>query len=148
MEIGARIFTAALEAGLDPEKIYLDPITLPVNVAQDQPKKLLETIGQIPAALRSRNPHIVIGLSNLSQGTIQKTLLNSAFLSMAMAAGLDSVILNPEDRELMDTLITGEVLLDKFLYNDDYLKAWRAGKWKCNIFLQELLRIFELFCGY
>lgn len=125
VEIAARILTAATEKEISPDKIYLDPITLPVNAAQDQPKKLLETIGQFKI-LSDPPPHILIGLSNLSQGTKEKSLIDSTFLAMAMGAGLDAAILNPDDAHLMNTLITAEVLLDRFIYNDDYLKAWRA----------------------
>ena len=125
VEIAARVLTAAEGKGIAPEKIYLDPVTLPVNVAQDQPKKLLETIRQFKL-LCDPPPHILIGLSNLSQGAKEKSLLNSTFLAMAMGAGLDAVILNPEDSLLMNTLITAGVLLNNTVYNDDYLKAWRA----------------------
>ncbi len=125
VEIGAKIIIAAEAGGVSPERIYLDPITLPINVAQDQPKKMLETITQVKL-LSDPAPRVVIGLSNLSQRTKEKSLLNSAFLAMAMGAGLDAVILDPEDRLLMDIMITGEVLLNNTIYNDDYLKAWRS----------------------
>ncbi|MFH1038238.1 MAG: dihydropteroate synthase [PVC group bacterium] len=125
VEIAARILLAAQEAGIPPGRIYLDPLTLPINVAQDQPKKMLAAISQF-RLLSDPPPHVLIGLSNLSQGTTEKSLLNSAFLAMAMGAGLDAVILDPEDRLLMDIMITGEILLNNVIYNDDYLKAWRA----------------------
>ena len=125
VEIGAKIIIAAEAAGVSAERIYLDPITLPINVAQDQPGKMLETIGQFKL-LSDPPPHVVIGLSNLSSGTKEKSLLNSAFLAMAMGAGLDAVILDPEDKLLMDILISGEVILNKVIYNDDYLKAYRS----------------------
>ncbi len=125
VEIAARILLAAQEAGVPPGRVYLDPITLPINAAQDQPKKMLEAIAQF-RILTDPPPHIVIGLSNLSQGAGEKSLLNSAFLAMAMGAGLDTAILDPEDKLLMDIMITGEVLLNNVIYNDDYLKAWRA----------------------
>jgi len=125
VEIAARIIIAAQEAGISPEKIYLDPITLPINVAQDQPKRMLETIGQFKL-LSDPPPRVLIGLSNLSQRTIEKSLLTATFLAMAMGAGLDAAILDPEDRLLMDTMISGEVILNNIIYNDDYLKAYRS----------------------
>lgn len=125
IEIAARILIAAESADISPERIYIDPVILPVNIAQDQPKKLLETIGQFKL-LSSPPPHVVIGLSNLAQGTTEKSLLTGAFLAMAMGAGLDSAILDPEESLLMEIMITGEVLLNNVIYNDDYLKAYRA----------------------
>ena len=125
VEIGAKIIIAAEAAGVPPERVLLDPITLPINVAQDQPRKMLETISQFKL-ISDPPPRVVIGLSNLSSGTKEKSLLNSALLAMAMGAGLDAVILDPEDKLLMDTLISSEVILNKVIYNDDYLKAFRS----------------------
>jgi len=127
VEIAARIVLAAEAAGLPPGRLFIDPVTLPINVAQDQPKKLLEAIAQFKL-ISDPPPRVVIGLSNLASGASEKSLLTGAFLAMAMAAGLDAVILDPEDRLLMDLLITGEVLLDRSVYNRDYLKAWRSGR--------------------
>ncbi len=127
VEIAARILIAAEAAGLPPEKLFIDPVTLPVNVAQDQPKKLLEAIAQFKL-LSDPPPRAVIGLSNLASGSGEKSLLTGTFLAMAMGAGLDAVILDPEDTLLMNLMITGEVVLNRVIYNRDYLKAWRAGR--------------------
>jgi len=63
---------------------------------------MLETIGQSSSST-DPPPRVLIGLSNLSQRTIEKSLLTATFLAMAMGAGLDAAILDPEDRLLMDT---------------------------------------------
>lgn len=127
VEIAARILIAAEAAGLPPDRLFIDPVTLPVNVAQDQPKKLIEAVSQFKL-LSDPPPRSVIGLSNLASGSGEKSFLTGAFLAMAMGAGLDAVILDPEDRLLMDLLITGEILLNRVVYNLDYLKAWRSGR--------------------
>jgi 5-methyltetrahydrofolate corrinoid/iron sulfur protein methyltransferase len=44
---------------------------------------------------------------------------------MAIANGLDAAILDVTDKELMDTLITAELLMEKQLYCDSYLDAYR-----------------------
>jgi 5-methyltetrahydrofolate corrinoid/iron sulfur protein methyltransferase len=44
---------------------------------------------------------------------------------MAVASGLDSAILDPEDQELLDTLISAELILNKNIYCDSYLEAYR-----------------------
>ena len=125
IEIAAKILIAAESAGIPPERVYLDPVVLPINIAQDQPKKLMEAIGQF-IILSSPPPHVVIGLSNLAQGTTEKSLLTGTFLAMAAGTGLDAAIIDPEDSLLMEIMITGEVMLNNVIYNDDYLKAYRA----------------------
>ena len=124
VEIGMRELAAALEAGLTADEVYLDPITLPLNCAQAAPMIMLDTIRQFKL-LSDPAPHVVIGLSNLSQGATERGLINRSFLVMAIQAGLDASIHDPLDEELMNAMITAEVLMNKAIYSDSYLKAYR-----------------------
>ena len=124
VEIGMRVLAAAMDVGLSADEVYLDPITLPLNCAQDAPGIMLETIRQFKL-LSDPAPHVVIGLSNLSQGATERGLINRAFLVMAIQAGLDASIHDPLDEELMNAMITAEVLLNRMIYSDSYLKAYR-----------------------
>jgi 5-methyltetrahydrofolate corrinoid/iron sulfur protein methyltransferase len=56
---------------------------------------------------------------------VDRRLINRAFLAMAVGAGLDSAILDPLDTELMDTLIAAEMLMNRAIYSDSFLKAYR-----------------------
>ena len=124
VEIAATIVTTAMDMGLSMNKLYIDPIIIPVNVAQDQPTKLLEVIQQVHM-LADPAPHITIGLSNLSQGASERSLINRTFLAMATGCGLDSAIVDVLDTELMDAWITAEMVLNKQIYSDSFLKAGR-----------------------
>jgi 5-methyltetrahydrofolate corrinoid/iron sulfur protein methyltransferase len=44
---------------------------------------------------------------------------------MAIASGLDAAILDPKDSDLMDAAITAELILNKQIYCDSYLEAYR-----------------------
>jgi len=123
-EIAMRILVSAMEQGISSEKLYIDPITLPVKAVQDQCPKLLAALGQF-LQLADPPPHTVIGLSNVSQRAQEKHLIDRTFLVMCIAHGLDSAILDPLDKDLMDSMITSELLLDKQLYCDAYLEAYR-----------------------
>jgi len=127
VEIGMRTLAAAMEAGVPMDDVYLDPITLPINADQAAPGIMLETISQFKF-LSDPPPHIVIGLSNLSQGTTERELINQTFLVMAIGAGLDASIHDPLDEVLMNFMITAEVLLNKTIYSDLFLKAYRQSK--------------------
>jgi len=124
IEIAMRTIAAAMEAGVDVEKVYLDPIVLPVNVNQTAPGIVLETIRQIKM-LSDPAPHVVVGLSNLGQGSLEKHLINRTFLVMAIGAGMDASIHDPLDDELTNAMVTAELLLNKSIYSDSYLKAYR-----------------------
>jgi len=105
--VAAGIIADCQEKGFPVEELYLDPIVLPVNVAQAQLKDILEAISEFKI-ISSPGPKTILGLSNVSQGSRWRSLVNRTFLTMAVAYGLDSAILNPEDKELIDTLITAE----------------------------------------
>ncbi len=124
LEMAAGIIADCQEKGFPVEELYLDPIVLPVNVAQAQLKDILEAISEFKI-ISSPGPKTILGLSNVSQGSRWRSLVNRTFLTMAVAYGLDSAILNPEDKELIDTLITAEIILNKNIYCDSYLEAYR-----------------------
>jgi 5-methyltetrahydrofolate corrinoid/iron sulfur protein methyltransferase len=124
LELAARILEQAGQSGFALEDLYLDPIVMPVNVAQGQIRDILETIAEFKM-ISTPGGQTIIGLSNISQGAKNRSLINRTFLTMAVASGLDSAILDPKDKELMDTLITAELILNKNIYCDSYLEAYR-----------------------
>ena len=124
LDLAATIVAHASEQGFPIEDLYLDPIVLPVNVAQAQMQDILESIHEFKI-ISEPSPKTILGLSNVSQGTHLRSLINRTFLTMAIAYGLDSAILDPKDKELMDTLITAELILNKNIYCDSYLEAYR-----------------------
>jgi 5-methyltetrahydrofolate corrinoid/iron sulfur protein methyltransferase len=119
-EIALTIVAAALEAGISPDRLHLDPIVLPVSAAQDQCAAALQAIPTFKA-LCDPAPRIVVGLSNVSQGTPNRPLVNRTYLVMAMAAGLDGAILDPFDVELMAAMRTAGILLNQEIYAENYL---------------------------
>jgi 5-methyltetrahydrofolate corrinoid/iron sulfur protein methyltransferase len=44
---------------------------------------------------------------------------------MAIVSGLDAAILDPTDKDLLDAAITAELILNKQIYCDSYLEAYR-----------------------
>jgi 5-methyltetrahydrofolate corrinoid/iron sulfur protein methyltransferase len=125
--IALEIMAAAMEQGIPTEDIYLDPIILPVNVAQPQAKEVLKAISNFKQ-LASPPPQTLLGLSNVSQRTRKRAIINRTFLVMALAHGLDAAILDPLDKELVDASITAELLLNKDIYCDSFLEAYRRRK--------------------
>ncbi len=127
VECGATFLMMAMESGLTPDDVYLDPIILPVNVASKQPGTVMEAIRQL-SIVNDPPPHFIMGLSNVSQNCLMNNLINRTYLVMAIAAGLDAAIMDAGDKELVEAAVSAEVLLEKHLYSDDYIKAWRMQK--------------------
>ena len=70
---------------------------------------------------------MTIGLSNLSQGATERSLINRTFLAMAASHGLDSAIVDVLDEKLMNTLATAEMLMNKQIYSDSFLKVYKGN---------------------
>jgi 5-methyltetrahydrofolate corrinoid/iron sulfur protein methyltransferase len=121
-ELAMVMMTKAMEYDIMPERLYLDPLVLPTNAAQNQPKNVVKAL-QMFQTLNDPAPRTVVGLSNVSNGTKQRSLINRTFLAMLMGSGITAAICDPEDEELMNTIKAGQVLLDEKLYCDDFLKA-------------------------
>ena len=127
VECGATFLMTAMEMGIAPEDVYIDAIILPVNVASKQPANVMEAIRQL-AIVNDPPPHFILGLSNVSQQCLMNHLINRTYLVMAIAAGLDAAIMDAADKELVEAAVSAEVLLEKHLYSDDYIKAWKMQK--------------------
>ncbi len=125
--IAAEIVSKAMEKGFDPQRLYIDPIALPVKVpnAQAQAANILAAMDQIKL-LSEPPPHITIGLSNLSQGATERSLINRTFLAMAVSHGLDSAIVDVLDEKLIDILAAAELLMNKQIYSDSFLKIYKS----------------------
>lgn len=124
LELAACIASTCVEAGFPTDDLYLDPIVLPVNVGQAQLVDTLESIRDFKI-IADPAPKTVVGLSNVSQGTYVRSLINRTFLVMALTYGLDAAILDPKDAELMNALITAELILNKQIYCDSFLDAYK-----------------------
>ena len=126
VELGAQLITIAMEGGLEMDKLFIDPIILPVNVAPKNPGHCIEAIAQLKA-FADPPPHLLLGLSNVSQRCSNRELINRTYLVMAMSNGLDAAIADPLDTELMDAAITADLLMEKMIYCDSFLQAPRSG---------------------
>ncbi len=123
-EMALKIVSFCVEQGFGLDDLYIDPIVLPVNVAQQQAVEVLESLREFKL-LCDPAPKTVVGLSNISQGTKNRSLINSIYLVMATSAGLSAAIVDPLDKQLMDALISTELLMNKNIYCDSYLDAYK-----------------------
>jgi len=127
VELGAQLIAIATDAGLPMDRLFIDTIILPVNVSGKTPGICLQAMAQIKS-FSDPPPHLVLGLSNVSQKCSNRSLINRTMLAMCVAYGMDAVIADPLDKELMDSAITAELLMEKMIYCDSFLDAARRQK--------------------
>ena len=70
----------------------------------------------------------VCGASNISFGLPDRPAVNSAFLSMSVAAGITAVIANPLDEASRTGILTGDLLMG----NDEHCMNWITAHRKSN----------------
>lgn len=125
VENAGRIFAKLMEYDISPEQLFLDPIVMPLKFMQDQAKEIMQAVGQF--RLFSDPPcHIVCGLSNFSNGAVHKKLMNRTFMVMLMAHGLDAAILDVTDAELVDAILTADLVMNRAIYADSYVEAFHG----------------------
>ena len=101
LEIVFEIYEKCMEKGIEENKIFFDPLILPVKADQSQAIEAISSIRMIKESFE--NVKTVIGLSNISNGVPNKfrSLVNRVFYVLAYGAGLDAVILDAKDSELL-----------------------------------------------
>ncbi len=119
--IAKRIIDFADGYGVPRDRLFIDPVLLPLKFSQFQGPVILEAIREI--AGERVPPHILVGLSNCSQGAKGRRLINRTFLTMAMACGLDAAIADVLDRDLLEAVAAAEVILERHPYSDHFLQA-------------------------
>jgi 5-methyltetrahydrofolate--homocysteine methyltransferase len=105
------------------EKVYFDPLVLPVSSDVKQGLVTLHTLSEIKKRFPGANT--VMGLSNVSFGLPKRPRLNRAFLHMAIYAGLDAAIMDPLDEDLVLSVRTGEALIGKDRFCRRYMRVFR-----------------------
>ena len=124
--IADRLFQRLINAGIPSDSIYFDILVLSVAVEPEAALTTLETIKTI----RSRYPdsHTICGLSNVSMGLPGRKLINRTFLTMAIASGLDTLLIDVRDQALLSSIYASKILINQDPYCLEYLKAYREKK--------------------
>jgi 5-methyltetrahydrofolate corrinoid/iron sulfur protein methyltransferase len=124
VEIAMELVTAADEFGLPMENLYIDPLVMPVNCAQDHAIEVMETLKSIKL-LADPAPKTVVGLSNISQRCANRGILNRTMLVMLMAYGLDAAIADADDNLLIEAAATARIFMNKEIYCDSYIDLYK-----------------------
>jgi 5-methyltetrahydrofolate corrinoid/iron sulfur protein methyltransferase len=122
MELAMILMATAMDFEVPPEKLYLDPVVLPISAAQDQCPGVCQAITCF-RTLNTPPPKTIVGLSNVSSGAEERSLLNRTYLAMLLGRGLDAAIVDPNDVELMKTVKAAGVLSNTRLYAPSFLRA-------------------------
>ena len=132
-----RILEIALTKGMAEEDIFVDPLMFPIAVDSNYGNHVFEAIERIRADF-GNEIHIAGGMSNVSFGIPKRSIVNDAFLHLAIEAGADAGIVDPIttsakrsmniDIESRPTKLAMDLLLGNDEYATKYIAAFRAGE--------------------
>jgi 5-methyltetrahydrofolate--homocysteine methyltransferase len=128
LAIADKLLNGLVKNGVPLEDIYVDPLVQPISTNDAFGVEFLQAIERITQAFKG--VHTVCGLSNISFGLPERKFINQTFMVMAIARGLDGAIVNPLDARMMGCIITAEMLMGRDAYCTNYLKAFRANRFK------------------
>ncbi len=96
--IAEKILSRAEDAGIRREDLAIDCLAMTVSADQTSAMTTLGAIRMVKERLGLRT---VLGVSNISFGLPNREIINQNFLTMALMAGLDLPIMNPNSASMM-----------------------------------------------
>ncbi|HBG45807.1 MAG TPA: 5-methyltetrahydrofolate--homocysteine methyltransferase [Deltaproteobacteria bacterium] len=123
LKVAEKMLERALKAGLRKEDLIVDCLAMTVSAAPESAKETLKAIRLVKERLGLTT---VLGVSNISFGLPAREVINASFLTMAIEAGLDAAIINPNNKAMMDAFHASLVLLNKDLRAERYIKRHQA----------------------
>jgi 5-methyltetrahydrofolate corrinoid/iron sulfur protein methyltransferase len=118
--IAYELVTAANELGIPNEKIYVDPIILPVGVDVGQMHAVaVQDVLRMLDEMFDPKVKTTCGLSNISNGApdVLRPPINNVFVAMLAAVGMTSAIVDALDKEMMRTIRLVKALKNDSLYS-------------------------------
>jgi len=112
-----KIVEAAADHGIGREDIIIDVIAMPIGAMPEAGRAMYETIRLVREELGC---NVSCGASNISFGMPGRQEIDTAFLSMAVLAGMNTAITNPMHRSVRKAMLATDVLLGK----DEYGSGW------------------------
>lgn len=125
IEIAQRIAEELAGEGIRRDRIFFDPLVLPLSADTRNGLLFLDTLREIKRCMP--DARTISGLSNISFGLPKRSWINQSFLALSLGAGLDAAIMNPLDGKLMALVKSTEAFLNKDPFCVRYIQAYRNG---------------------
>ena len=108
-----------MSLGMDEADLWFDPRCLVIKGMQEKQLEMLDFIRQ----LKDMGLNSVCGISNVSNGMPKEVrpIIDATEIAMAIYAGLSAAILNPNNRRMMETVKSADIILNNVLYADSFL---------------------------
>ncbi len=106
--VAKKIVERAMDHGIPACDVVVDPLVMPIGAINQAGVQVMRLVRRLRDELKVNTS---CGASNVSFGLPNRDGINSAFLTMAMAAGLTSAITNPLHIEVVKAVMGADVML-------------------------------------
>lgn len=107
-DVAKKIVERAHDYGIPASDIVVDPLVMPIGAINSAGTQVMALVQRLRNELKVNT---TCGASNLSFGLPNRNGLNTAFVSMAIAAGMTSAITNPMHAEIMQSIRGANVIM-------------------------------------
>jgi 5-methyltetrahydrofolate--homocysteine methyltransferase len=120
-KVAKKIVERAERYGIPQDDVIIDPLAMPAGAVHGAGRLLFDLVRMIREALGCNT---ICGASNISFGLPGRPMLNGAFISMAIAAGMPCAITNPIEPDIKNAVLAANLLMG----NDNNCMAWIAAR--------------------
>ena len=106
--VAKKIVERAADYGIPHSDIVVDPLVMPIGAINTAGRQVFALLKRLREELKVNT---TCGASNVSFGLPQRNGINSAFLTMAIGAGMTSAITNPMHEEIMAAVMGADVMM-------------------------------------
>lgn len=126
IDIAKRIIDKAVKYGVDLTKLHIDPCVMALATMPSAMKDFERCI----VGIHDYAPTVKVtgAISNISFEMPARKYINANCMAYAMAAGLDSAIMDPCNADMMSTIYACDALRGKDRGGRKYNRAYRQGK--------------------
>ena len=121
-KVAKKIIERAADYGIHYSDVIVDPLVMPIGAINTAGLQVMHIVRRLREELRVNT---TCGASNVSFGLPNRNGINSAFLTMAMGAGMTSAITSPLHAEVMAAVRGGDVMMGNDPNCANWIKAYR-----------------------
>ena len=120
--VAKKIIERAADYGIHYSDVVVDPLVMPIGAINTAGLQVMHVVRRLREELKVNT---TCGASNVSFGLPNRNGINSAFLTMAMGAGMTSAITSPLHPEVMAAVRGGDVMMGNDPNCSQWIKAYR-----------------------
>ncbi len=106
--VARKIVECAADYGIPRADIVVDPLVMPIGAMNSAGRQVFHLVRRLQEELKVNT---TCGASNVSFGLPNRDGVNSAFLTMAIGAGLTSAITNPFHQSVVQSVLGADVMM-------------------------------------